>query len=299
MLPAGYGRRTAMSHPGRTYTHKVLLAHDGSPAAAKAIPTAIGLADQLHDLVRVLHVIPAGSDIDLRALQEMAALDNVEVLCCRGDIVPRLLHEAKEPAVDVLVLTTHGRNVEPRGRLGHVTEGVIAATTVPVLVVQPETAPMVNEHLPLFKRLLLPLDGTRATASLLRPAIEFAARLKASIDVLYVASEIGSGREHESGQMTAPEYIDQPQHEWPQWASEFLERFCVQCAGCPEDMPLELYLKHGDIAAQIVEFALEKEHDAIILARRSNLEPGRARVLRAVLRQTSCPVLLVGGAESR
>jgi hypothetical protein len=32
-----------------------------------------------------------------------------------------------------------------------------------------------------------------------------------------------------------------------------------------------------------------------VLVRRSHLEVGRARVLRAVLDQTPCPVLLIGG----
>jgi hypothetical protein len=53
-------------------------------------------------------------------------------------------------------------------------------------------------------------------------------------------------------------------------------------------------LSRGPIGPEIARFALEHQYEAIILVRRSHLEPGRARVLRAVLDLTSCPILLVG-----
>ena len=66
------------------------------------------------------------------------------------------------------------------------------------------------------------------------------------------------------------------------------------CAQCPPDVPMGTFLAQGDAGTAITRFAAEHASDAVVLARRSRLEPGRAAVLRAVLDQTPCPVLLVG-----
>jgi hypothetical protein len=52
-----------------------------------------------------------------------------------------------------------------------------------------------------------------------------------------------------------------------------------------------MFLSNGPIGNAITQFAAGHREDVIVLVRRSRLEPGRARVLREVLHQTSCPVL--------
>ena len=96
-----------------------------------------------------------------------------------------------------------------------------------------------------------------------------------------------------------PYYVDQPQHEWPQWASEVIERMCMCCADCPPGVPIRMFLSHGEVSAEIARFAAAHRDDAIVLVRRSRLEPGRARVLRAVLAEAPCPVLILGGHALR
>jgi nucleotide-binding universal stress UspA family protein len=64
--------------------------------------------------------------------------------------------------------------------------------------------------------------------------------------------------------------------------------------GRPPGLSIQVFLVAGHIAEEIGRFAVEHRSDAIVLVRRSQLEVGRARVLRAVLDRTPCPVLLVG-----
>jgi nucleotide-binding universal stress UspA family protein len=94
--------------------------------------------------------------------------------------------------------------------------------------------------------------------------------------------------------MGAPRYVDQPQHTWPAWEREIVDRLCTLCAQCPPDVPVRAYLRNGEVAGEIVRFAAERQHDAIVLVRRSRFERGRAPVLRAVLAAAPCPVLLLG-----
>ena len=148
-----------------------------------------------------------------------------------------------------------------------------------------------------LKRLLLPLDGTPTTATALQPATELARRLGASIDLLYVAGTGRSGPE-ERGSIGAPRYVDQKQHEWPDWASEVETRLADACAQCPPEVPVHTYLAQGEIATEIARFATEHACDAIALVRRSRLQAGRARTLRAVLEHAPCPVLILSGPET-
>jgi nucleotide-binding universal stress UspA family protein len=140
-------------------------------------------------------------------------------------------------------------------------------------------------------------DRTPTTAVALRPATQLGSQLHASVDLLYVAGG-GQSAPDEPGSIGAPRYLDQPQHEWPQWADEVLDRLLSWCADCPPDVPVRAYLTQGEAADEIVRFAAEHGHDAIVLARRSHLEPGRAVTLRTILARTPCPVVLVGAPRA-
>jgi nucleotide-binding universal stress UspA family protein len=275
----------------------VLVALDGSPASATALPVAQVIADQLGAEIAILH-IPT-PEISLAALRQRLRRLTVTPLPLRLEEAPEpaagILRALDDPRVILVVLTTHGRTIGRRRGLGHIAEAVIARTTRPVLLVRPETV----QERPVtgFHHLLVPLDGTPTTALVLQPAAQLAQRLQASIDLLFVASPDQPPPE-EPGSITAPRFVDQPQHEWPAWTSEVIERLGCLCAGLSRDVPVRTYLMTGDIASAILQFSLEHDIDAIVLARRSHLEPGRARVLRTVLADTPCPVFLVGDSAA-
>jgi len=274
----------------------VLLALDGSPAAATAVPLARTVADQLGAAVEILHV--AGDerpDPDLwqRLHVELQPGEALQIRSHAGEPASAIVRAARAPGVDLVVLTTHGRVVEPGRSLGRVAQAVIAHTTAPVLLVRPEAIEAADSPRAPVRRLLLPLDGTPTTSTALRPAIDLAGRLGASVDLLYVASadEVSA---HEPGSIGAPRYVDQPQHEWPAWADRVISHLSVCLGGRPEGLSIQVYLVAGHVAEEIARFATEHHSDAIVLVRRSHLEVGRARVLRAVLDRTPCPVLMVG-----
>jgi nucleotide-binding universal stress UspA family protein len=275
----------------------VVVALDGSPAAATALPLAQVVARQLGAPIELLHVAPS-LRLAPEVLQQLpAALEGGPVRQLRwvvGDPVTEILAVVSDPSVEVVVLTTHGRTVVPEGYLGRVAEAVIAGTVHPILLVRPEAAARIGPAVPELRRLLLPLNGTPTTAAALRPATDLASRLGASIDLLYVASpELKPPLER--GSIGAPRYVDQPQHEWPAWAQEVIERLCRCFAECPASVPVAMHFAYGEIGTAITAFAAEHAVDAIALVRRSRLEPGHAAVLRAVLLATPCPILLVSG----
>ncbi len=278
----------------------VLVALDGSPAAMSAVPVARMLAGQLRARLDILHVIPpGGSQLHmsqwLKGLGEIlgvSAFSEIDVHLHVGEPAATILQLASEPDAVLIVLTTHGRQIEPGRILGHVAEAVVAGTIRPVVLVRPEAT---SAELPvnLIQRLLLPLDGSPTTATAVQQAIMLASFLGASVDVLYVADHPNSTR-MEAGQMGLPAYFDQPQHEWAQWNTEIVDRLCRACAQFPPEMHTRVFLREGDIGEEIVRFAGEELYDGILLVRRSHLEPGHAQTLRTVLLNTPCLIIITG-----
>jgi len=286
-----------MSRHTSTASTTVLVALDGSPAAAAALPMARTIAAQLDAAITILY--SAAVPVPAAELRQRLGLDHldVEVLQVRapgGAPASGILRASAAPEVALLVLTTHGRGISDGPRLGRVAEAVAASSVRQLLLIPPETVPASSAARPALRRLLLPLDGTPTTATALQPATALASRLGASVDLLYVA-EAGQALPTEPGSIAAPRYVDQPQHEWPQWANEVIARLCTGSAACPADVPIRMFLAYGPIGTAIAQFAADQQADVIVLVRRSRLEPGHARVLREVLHQTPCPVLLLSG----
>lgn len=275
----------------------VLVAWDGSPASATAFPLARVIAERLGATLQILYVHPPGK-VDPALLKELRLaadkLDGAEFRIRAGDAATEIMKATEEEDVALIVLTTHGRVVEARRGMGHVAEEVVRRTRRPVFLVNPEVA--LGRPPNRLGRILLPLDGTPKTAVALRPATELAEKLGAELDLLYVASP-DQAVPSERGSMVAPRYVDQAQHEWPQWTQEAIRRLAQSCAGCPPSVKTRMFLAQGDIGEEITRFANQHGAEAVVLVRRSRLQPGRARVLRAVLKAAPCPILILGGPE--
>lgn len=272
----------------------VVVPWDGSPAASTAFPVARILAKQLGANVEVVRFMEeAGGDDAIRGAVHEQGLDEYAFRVYSGDAAAGILDAAGNEGVQLLILTTHGRDIEEGRRLGRVAERVIAHTSVPILLVRPEAPAMERQ----VERLLLPVDGAPRTAAALHPAMDLAVRLGARIDLLYVAPRAAK-LPTELGSMAAPRYVDQKHLEWPAWAQEVVDRLAVVCADCPPALPIEMYLAHGDVGREIERFAIEHGSDAVVLVRRSHLQTGRARILRAVLSRAPCPTLICSGTNA-
>ena len=278
---------------------RIVVAWDGSRGSASTFPLAGVVGAQLGADVEILHVLAPGEPAAEaeEALRQVGrdGLEGASLRLERGEVVRQILAAGGKRDVELVVLTTHVGSIKEGRHLGSVAEAVVARTQKPVLLVRPE-APAGARKL---RRLLLPVDGTPKTAAALGPATLLAKRLGASLDLLYVAGA-GPSREGpaERGSIAAPRYVDQQQHEWPEWATEVAERLAACCAHCPPEVPVRMFLALGDVGEEIERFALEHSSDAIVLVRRSRLQPGRARTLRSVLQRAPCPVLVLSGPET-
>jgi nucleotide-binding universal stress UspA family protein len=266
----------------------VLVPLDGSVYATAAIPVARGLAKLLHATVAALHV--SDDALASTALVERMKLSHEDVhglvVAGRpGAAAPVIVQEAAERHAAMIVMCPQIRTDIRSRALGSVAAAVLRAAPCPVVLV-PSARGRKRWAL---RRLLVPHDGTPASAAKIRPATDFASMATAELVVLHVATP-GAERFAEPGTLAFPRYVDQPQHEWPAWTQEFLKRLRA-VGGARNAIDIRLAVAQGEAGAAIVDFA--RQSDLIVLGWRGALEPDRARTMRRVIRDTTCPVIVL------
>lgn len=271
-----------------TSARTVLVPLDGSVHATAAIPVARGFGELLNATVALLHV----SD---DALTPTALVERMRL---SGEDVPGLIVEHRPGAAAAEIVKAAGERhaamivmcpqirTDLRWRaLGSVAAAVLRAAPCPVVLVPSARGRKRWE----LHRLLVPQDGTPTSAATIGPAADLALRSAAELVVLHVATP-GAEMPIEPGTLVSPRYVDQPQHEWPAWAQEFLARLCA-VGDVRSGTEMRLAVAQGEAGAAIVDFA--RQSDLIVLGWRGALEPGRARTMQRVICDTGCPMIML------
>jgi nucleotide-binding universal stress UspA family protein len=245
---------------------RVLAAVDNSAAATPVLTAARRVAELYGADVEAIHVredSTAGVERAARAL-------SVPLLVVDDGTSARLISAARAPDVAAVVVGAR-RAIRGRRPAGHVPLSLIVALAKPVVVVPPLAV-----HTRPFERVLVPLDGTRASAEALQRTIELACRSQLEVVALHVADAAG----------LAP-FGEQPQHELDAWKEEFLARYAPR----PEDVRLEV--RSGRPGESVLRVADEAGVDLVALGWSRDLSRGRAALVREVLERSRVPVLLV------
>ena len=272
----------------------ILVPLDGSVQALSALPVAKALSEIEQATLHILHVgerEPEEDQLQLRArlAHGTPILDGLTVHTRVGTPPAQILHVARETKPLVIVMCKH-RYASPGKLLGSTALSVLQDASCPMVLVPPErgTVPWHLHHV------LVPHDGTPTTSAALRPAAELADRADAELLVAHVTDVRAAPVE--PGSLTAPRYVDQPQHEWPAWSSEFLNRLaCI----CPlGHLHVRITLARGDPATQIVRLSESQSTDLIVLAWRGRWAIPHAAIVKDILRDVRCPIMVVR-VESR
>jgi nucleotide-binding universal stress UspA family protein len=142
-----------------------------------------------------------------------------------------------------------------------------------------------------LRRMLVPHDGTPVASTSLGSAGDLCRCAQAEMTMLHVATT-AADQARDIGAVRVPYYMDQPQHEWPAWGQEFLDR-ALAIGKPPCDVKLRTVLCTEDIAQVIVDVAAQDQSDLIVLACRMSLEDGRICIIRQVVQKAPCPVLII------
>jgi nucleotide-binding universal stress UspA family protein len=245
----------------------VIAAIDNSAAARPVLAAAARLADVVHAGLEAVHVREDGS-VTAQAAARQAGARLREL---QDPTVEALIRAAEAADVAALVLGARGTPVGRRPT-GHVALELITGLSKPLLVVPPHARIPAS-----FRRALVPLDGTRATAVALRKTIELACGAGLEVVLLHV---------HDADSL--PLFGDQPQHEVEAWGAEFATR---HFPGTGSSIRVEVRV--GPPSFHVLRVAEEAGADLLVLGWSQDLSAGRAVVVREALAGSGVPVLLV------
>lgn len=280
----------------------VALHGRGAPVAAVEVGRIIAgaLGVPLHGLFVCAEPIDA-CEVPARIGVDPEALRGVVLHVEASDDLPGALAAAIERRSSAFVVVTSGleEDMDERLGVGRLAARALETAACGVVVVGP--APLPTR----LRRILLPLDGAPSTAASISPVGELARKLDAELDIVMIggasprdedaedAPPVSTPTPSESGAMVAPLYVDQPQHEWPAFAEEFLGRFLNAIGHCPHDVSTRFFLGTGEPAAEILRFAAQLGSDLMVLVWSGELDGHHGCVFRDVLCRAPCPVMVL------
>jgi nucleotide-binding universal stress UspA family protein len=279
------GGRMTIANASWIKTITIVLGEAGTatPALAIAKSLARGMEVPIHVVYGMDGIVP---------LEEVPRIYHLSPEDLVGTVLKGVLGTAPEAILsDInrsqgpLLIATMNESRPPGGRLNPVTQAALSRADFPVLLVPRERAP--EEWRP--REILLPYDGSPEAACALEPVADLARWARSTLSVLHVSVRKDRGRET-PGTVGAPRFIDYPQHDWPEWTREFLDRLRSQ-GGIPQDIVLRLQFALGSPGEEIAGWARRNASDLVVLSWHREIGPGRAETLKEVLERATCPVL--------
>lgn len=187
---------------------KILVPLDGSQAAEAVLPYVERIATATNGRVVLLAAVDrprdwgedTGGDLKgerheaesylhrLQARLASATGNDVETVVVESEPVAAILTASEKQQPDLIAMTTHGRSGVARWILGSVAAKLLHATHTPMLVVRPSADGKQNEA-PELTKILVPLDGSELSASVLPFAADLAKPLGASIVLFHTVVE--------------------------------------------------------------------------------------------------------------
>jgi nucleotide-binding universal stress UspA family protein len=174
---------------------------------------AVSLAQRLRAALTLLHVMERGAPTRVHGDRHLSAPDEAEAYLAalasrcppdvvvhrhvhlneEGDVAKSIIDHAEALGEDLVVLSTHGGGGARRVLFGSVAQQVVGRGTRPVLLVRPGDPPPAWEtRLPSWTvaRILVPLDGRRASEQALPTAVAIAAAYGAALDLVQVVPTV-------------------------------------------------------------------------------------------------------------
>ena len=187
--------------------NKILVPLDRSALAEQAIGPAAAIARAAHstiDIVVVHEPFPFAGYVDFPWTTEEPTFElkyaeaigaeiksgaGVSTTCAvlRGGPAEMIAQRAVDGGADLIVMTSHGRTGFSRTWLGSVADAVMRHVSIPVLMLRPERPALHRgAAVPRIERILVSVDGSMASNSILPAAAELAKASGATLSLLRV-----------------------------------------------------------------------------------------------------------------
>lgn len=193
----------------------ILVPLDGSSASEEALPVALEVAERTGARLELVIVRQHGAPpyvlaempppdaeadrerrigldayIENVATRARARGSDASATVLEGEIAETLIARAGATNASLIVMTTHGRGGMSRLWLGSVAERIVREIAVPVLLRRPSHSESAGAEPFTLRRLLVPLDESAVSESVVEPAAALASAFGAEIVLLRVVEPL-------------------------------------------------------------------------------------------------------------
>ena len=274
--------------------NKIIVPLDGSPLAEVALPYAEEVAGKLGRKITLLSVLPPEDtkqqmkhhrylkDVTDNTIQQIKKYtDNppkdevkVEAATRWGSPAEGILSFVRKGHPCLIVMATHGRSGLSRWAIGSVADKIVRASSMqPLLLIRANGAHPDVRARRIFKKVLVPLDGSHESEAVLPHISEIARHLKMEIVLIQVIKKVNNG--HRSTE----NYLKNCCHRFEQ-----------------EKIPARYHIKTGAAAEAIIDLADELASDLVAMSTRGQAATSiwpLGSVAQKILLGGNTPLLLV------
>jgi nucleotide-binding universal stress UspA family protein len=237
---------------------------------------------QTDQFLKELEALKKGVEKDLvervnRVLKDLMADLRLNYAIVDRQPAEAILDTAEDSGADLIILGTHGYGGVKRFFLGSVAQRIVENATIPTFLVRQKESAFIDVNqpnaVPRLKKILCPCYVSRASEVNLKYAISLARRFHSELTVFY---------SHENDEVIDFDQLKNRMNEW------------IRKVG-NNDVPIEMVVRKGHAAEQIIQYAGEKGEDLIILAARfQTIGQGTffGKTTDLVIRHAPVPVLV-------
>ena len=293
--------------------HRILVPLDTSELAEVALPYAEQMAGRLGSEITLMSVSHSAGEKEQRVfrsyIQETVAVTKeranrylekptgqdvkVESAILVGNPAEEIVDYAERENIDVIVMATHGRSGIGRWALGSVADKVLRATERPVVLIRAKGARPDLLEKGVFKRALVPLDGSKESEAVIPYIEELASMLGAEVTLLQVLAIVY--HVYISGDAPAQvPYTEEEMKPLKASAESYLEKVGSGLKG--KGVTTKCQVRVGAAGHEIIKLADEIGADIVAMSTHGRSGVGRlvfGSVAEKVVRTGNTPVLLV------
>lgn len=245
---------------------RILVPLDGSKFAEQVFPPVVELARVFNCEVVLVEVCePEESEYGQacrlyinneaeqlkKSLQGSAA--NVRTTVLEGKAAEQILSYAEKSDISLIIISSHGRSGIAPWSLGSTASKVLHRVGVPLIIVRAQETPEESTKVALFRRILVPLDGSERSAAVLSYVTELTNKLESEVVLLRV---IEPGKHvHTIGGLNYIPYKDQDIDKAKTSAQSYLDNVNSKLTGAKATVKSEVRV--GDAAPEIIRLATE------------------------------------------
>ena len=254
---------------------RILVPLDGSKFAEQAFPPVVELARAFDSEVVLIEVCePEESESGqacrlyirneaekLRRSMEGSAA-NVSTVVLTGKPAEQILDYAQQNDINLIIMASHGRSGTMPWSLGSTVNKVVHRAGVPLIIVRvkEELAEAAKESL--FNCILVPLDGSEGSATILPYVAEITEKLESEVVLLQV---VEPGRQvHTIGGLNYVPYEDRDIKSMAERSRGYLETVSSRLADTKATTRCEVRV--GSSAREIIKFAREEDCSLIAMS---------------------------------